>query len=83
MVTIPDPDMGVECEPMYAGEDGWSEWIHPLPGYRMQCCDCGLIHEAQFQIGERLDDSTGSLNPGESDETGVIIFRMRRSNPND
>lgn len=64
-----------ECEPMIAGKDGWSEWIHPLPGYLMQCCDCGLVHEAQFQIGERSGD--GELNPGEGDD-GVVIFRMRR-----
>ena len=64
-----------ECEPMVAGEDGWSDWVHPVPGYRMQCCDCGLIHEAEFRITEREDDAP--LNVGESDDA-VIIFRMRR-----
>lgn len=63
------------CEPMDAGEGGWSDWTHPIPGYRMQCCDCGLVHEAEFEIVERNDDAP--LNPGESDE-GVIVFRMRR-----
>ena len=28
-----------------ANEDGWTDWIHPLPGYRMVCCDCGLSHK--------------------------------------
>lgn len=69
--------MTVECEPMPAvTEDGWCEWIHPLPGYLMQCCDCKLIHEVQFQIVER--DENAELNPGESDDA-VIIFRMRRA----
>jgi hypothetical protein len=33
----------------YANEDGWSDWIHPLPGYRMVCCDCGLSHNMQVK----------------------------------
>jgi hypothetical protein len=65
----------VECEPMHPDEEGWSEWIHPLPGYLMQCCDCGLTHEMEFAIGARADD--GPLNEGESD-AAVILFRARR-----
>lgn len=65
------------CEPMIEGPDGWSDWVHPLPGYRMQCCDCNLIHDMEFSIVPRLpgDDA---LNPGETD-AGVITFRARRS----
>jgi hypothetical protein len=69
-----------ECEPMAPGEKGWSEWIHPLPGYLMQCCDCGLTHEMEFEIGRRSETSgppSEGLNPGETMET-VIIFRARR-----
>jgi hypothetical protein len=33
-----------------AGEGGWSEWVHPLPGYRLICCDCGLSHEMEFRV---------------------------------
>lgn len=66
----------MQCEPMHAvNEDGWCEWIHPLPGYLMQCCDCGLIHEVEFEIVKRADNEI--LNPGE-DDRHVIIFRMRR-----
>jgi hypothetical protein len=57
-------------------EDGWSEWIHPLPGYLMKCCDCGLVHEMQVAIGQR--EGNGPLNGGESSE-GVVLFRMRRT----
>lgn len=76
--NLPYPDInGVACEPMDPlSGDGWCEWIHPLPGYLMQCCDCGLVHEMDFRIGAR--DGYGPLNPGESDESGVIIFRARR-----
>jgi len=28
-----------------------NEWARPvMKGYRMQCCDCGLIHEMDFKI---------------------------------
>jgi hypothetical protein len=27
------------------------EWIQPVRrGYRMACCDCGLVHEMDFRI---------------------------------
>ena len=39
------------------GADGWSDWIHPLPGYKMACCDCSLVHNMQFRI-----DDLGQIN---------------------
>ncbi len=48
--------------PEHANEDGWSDWIHPLAGYRMKCCDCGLIHGIEFRI----------------DDANQLNFRMRR-----
>lgn len=44
-------------------DDGWSEWVHPLPGYKMSCCECGLVHNMQFKIVEK----------------GRIIFRAQRN----
>jgi len=37
------------------------EWIRPIAhGYKMQCCDCGLIHEMDFAVidsdGDMLND---------------------------
>lgn len=30
-------------------DDGWSRWIRPVRrGYQMGCCDCGLVHELEF-----------------------------------
>lgn len=30
---------------------GDGEWIQPvMNGYRMSCCDCGLVHEINFKI---------------------------------
>ena len=34
-----------------AGTDGWSAWERPMQtGYRLGCCDCGLIHHANFRV---------------------------------
>lgn len=66
------------CDPVAVGEDGWSEWLHPTaPSFFSQCCDCGLIHEMEFEIVPA--NGNVALNPGER-EDGVIIFRARRSN---
>ena len=48
----------------YENEDGWTDWIHPLPGYKLACCDCGLVHDMQFRI----------------DDLGQINFRASRNN---
>lgn len=46
--------------------EGWTEWIYPvMDGYRMGCCDCGLVHEMQFRV------------TGEYDR---VEFRVRRNN---
>lgn len=26
------------------------EWIEPKDGYKMACCDCGLIHRLNFRV---------------------------------
>jgi hypothetical protein len=68
----------MEIEQMFADEEGWSDWIHPLPGYLMQCCDCGLIHDMEFAIVPRSDVAgDGSFNEGEN-EQHMIIFRAKR-----
>ncbi len=36
---------------IHANPDGWSEWEQPVrKGYRMACCDCGLVHTMDFRI---------------------------------
>lgn len=30
------------------------EWIQPVPrGYKLACCDCGLVHRMDFRISKR------------------------------
>jgi hypothetical protein len=71
---------GRKCQPVAVMDDGWSEWIHPLPGYLMQCCDCGLIHEMEAAIGLSSGGDNGPRNEGET-KRRVVIFRMRRAVP--
>ena len=34
-----------------AGDDGWSRWVTPLmEGYKLCCCDCGLVHTMDFRV---------------------------------
>ena len=43
----------VACEPQYANDDGWCDWVCPKPiGYLMQCCGCGLIHEVESRVAK-------------------------------
>lgn len=29
----------------------WTEWIRPKrKGYKMACCDCGLVHNLDFRV---------------------------------
>jgi hypothetical protein len=43
------------------------EWIFPvMEGYKMSCCDCGLVHRIDFRICE--------------DDPGRIEFRVFRDN---
>jgi len=33
------------------GEDGWTPWILPVQsGYKLACCDCGLVHDIDFRF---------------------------------
>ena len=43
----------VACEPQYANDDGWCDWVCPKPiGYLMQCCGCDLIHEVESRVSK-------------------------------
>jgi hypothetical protein len=47
-------------------KDGWSRWVYPvMDGYKLACCDCGLVHDMQFRV---------------TDEYDRVEFRVRRNN---
>lgn len=49
--------MRIRTEP--AGRGGWSRWVQPIMrGYLFKCCDCGLVHEMQFNALEQVTTPT-------------------------
>ena len=62
----------------HGDDEGWSEWVCPDPDdYLISCCDCGLVHQAQFRVAKYA--------PAPSEECEVVNdpdlqaqFRMRR-----
>ena len=58
----------------------WSEWVCPDPQrYLMKCCDCGLVHEAEFGV-VRYKSETEQEDCDRVDDPNLqAVFRMRRS----
>lgn len=53
----------IDYEKLEAGKSGWSRWVTPMmSGYRMSCCDCGLVHVWQFRVCGRDVQFRVSLN---------------------
>lgn len=62
------------------GEDGWSDWVCPDPkSYLMKCCDCGLVHEAQFGVVRYKSETEREDCDMVDDPNLQAVFRMRRS----
>jgi len=60
--------------------DDWSEWVCPDPkGYLMKCCDCGLVHEAEFRIVCYKSETEREDCDIVDDPNLQAVFRMRRS----
>jgi hypothetical protein len=58
----------------------WSEWVCPDPkGYLMKCCDCGLVHEAQFGVVRYKSETERDDCDMVNDPNLQPVFRMRRS----
>ena len=59
--------------------DDWSEWVCPDPTqYFMKCCDCGLVHEMQFNVVKYSD---GDKCEDFDDPYVQAVFRARRATP--
>jgi hypothetical protein len=60
--------------------DDWSEWVCPDPkNYLMKCCDCGLVHEAQFGVVRYKSETERDDCDIVNDPNLQAVFRMRRS----
>jgi len=66
-----------------AGGDGWSEWDQPvMRGYRMCCCDCGLVHDMEFiafEVTKRFPNGSYEMKELPIDRYQVRL-RARRNN---
>lgn len=65
------------------GADGWSEWFSPAHAddYGMKCCDCGLVHQAQFRVIRnevKKGDGTYEADVVPETEGYRVQFRMKR-----
>lgn len=64
-------------------EDGWSRWVQPvMTGYRMACCDCGLVHDMEFRaLRKGKDQPNGAwLATKLRRDRYRVEFRARRNN---
>ena len=67
-------------ERMEAGPDGWTDWVRPLPGYLMKCCDCGSVHEMDARVVRIIEKNADGTFSWQDDNTHefIVIFSMRR-----
>lgn len=61
-------------------KDGWSRWEMPvMKGYLMQCCDCGLVHEMEFEAMREVGKpKKNGWQTFEKIEGGRVRMRARR-----
>lgn len=64
-------------------DDGYCDWETPvMEGYKMACCDCGLVHEVDFgvlEIEEHLPNGDWKAVELPKDKYRVQM-RMKRNN---
>jgi hypothetical protein len=63
-------------------EDGWSREVAPaMEGYKLACCDCGLVHDMDFKVVKVTQHNPdGSWESEELDSAEYrVIFKARRN----
>lgn len=47
---------------------GWTRWIRPImKGYRLNCCECNLVHEMEFRIHKGRPEFRARVDIKETD----------------
>lgn len=67
---------------MIERKDGWCDWASPImDGYKLGCCDCGLVHDMQFAVVRKTKDNPdGTWTCTDLDPDKYrIFFRARRN----
>lgn len=62
--------------PEVENDDGWSDWVRPLPGYKFSCCDCGLVHNLELRIDDNGNPNFRASRNQRS--TGQLRRQMKR-----
>ena len=65
-----------------ANDDGWCDWVSPTlrQPYKLACCDCGLVHDMEFQAVEIVKEKRGGWWEGEPLKVAYrVLFRVRRN----
>lgn len=61
---------------LIAESDGWSNWVQPLmSGYKLCCCDCGLVHTMDFRVEDGQVQYRISRN---NRSTGQVRRQMKK-----
>lgn len=66
----------------YSEADGWTRWVQPvMDGYKMACCDCGLVHDISFRVYVVTEREAGDITGGEllPTEHFRVQFKVRRN----
>jgi hypothetical protein len=75
-------DKIIEFHTYDAKRGGWSEWNSPkMKGYKMKCCQCGLVHDIEFQVvrfvGTKDKSGLTKYEPVKNKNIQVL-WRLRR-----
>ena len=68
---------------MIERDDGWCDEVTPImDGYKMACCDCGLVHDMEFRaVRVKKDNGDGTfLGDWLDPKKYRVAFRARRNN---
>jgi hypothetical protein len=67
-----------------AGENGWTDDIFPIMrGYKLACCDCGLVHDVEFDVYEVKRHHKDGIHFSAKKRRGKkwrVAMRVRRNN---
>ena len=69
-------------KPILPNDDGWTDFVTPVKGYKFACCDCKLVHDMDFKIvfiERKNKDGTYEVSDVVS-ETLKVVFRAKRNN---
>lgn len=57
-----------------------NEWVNPIRnGYKMVCCDCGLVHDMDFRAVNLKYDRKKRTYKIHSINKANVVFRVRKN----